>query len=827
MLKEYQKDVVRDLSDFFQEIDEAGKIFERTPDLKEILGSPLNLIYSKKYKHFIDKPTTGNGVPYPRICIKIPTGGGKTLLAVEAIRGYKSILDKQKFGLVIWITHREQIYRQTIENLQNRSHPYRQLLDQVSGNRTLILEKGQLLRRQDVENNLVIMMLMIQSASRESNKLFADSGYVDFFPGEERFDLHELMLKQFPNLDRTDETLFGHMQIKTSLGNVIRTQSPLIIVDELHTMFSEKAKQVLNGLNPKLVLGLSATPTADMNIVSSVTGRQLEREEMIKLDMHLFAPAVNGDWQTMLSAIRTKRDELEQTALTLYLNSGVYIRPIALIQAERTGRDQRGNGFVHSEDVRDYLVELGVPRHQIAVKSSSMDEIKAQKLLSRSSEIRFIITKEALKEGWDCSFAYILGVIPNLQSNTSVTQLVGRVLRQPYARKTGVKVLDESYVYFANGNSEEVLNQVRNGFEIEGLGELSANVVFGGTETPLPYQSRRVEIKTEIRDLHSGSLFLPVWLRKEKESFRRFSYKIDIFSQIDWLGIDYDTWLQEFKSTIGKQKTVQLEYVLGLSQGEQELREMSETTLAKFDPHYLTRRIVDTVSNAFIAYELSERLYRALSSEFSEETLGRDAGYIAREFEKLLMDYRSNQEEEIFRRLVEANEVVLGITDDKTLGFSFPEYDFVSNIFPNSYRHCLYQDVDTQSLNNLEKSVISLIEDSPKVLWWARNKARGQGWYFVQGWRESKIWPDFIVAKRGNSDDVEITYVLESKGEQLIGNADTQYKSQVFELLNSQDSKLKLIFRTTTNNLQDKIEYSLVPQSEAERIIREKLRDNL
>jgi len=372
-----------------------------------------------------------------------------------------------------------------------------------------------------------------------------------------------------------------------------------------------------------------------------------------------------------------------------------------------------------------------------------------------------------------------------------------------------------------------VLNQVRSGFEIEGLGELSTNVAFGGTETPLPYQSRRVEIKTEIRDLHSGSLFLPVWLRKEKESFRRFSYKIDIFSQIDWLGIDYDSWLREFKSTIGKQKTVQLEYVLGLSQGEQELREISEKTLAKFDQHYLTRRIINTVSNAFIAHELSERLYRALSSEFTEETLGRDAGYIAREFEKLLMDYRSLQEEEIFKRLVEANEVVLGITDDKTLGFSFPEYDFVSNILPNSYRHCLYQDVDTQSLNNLEKSVISLIEDSPKVLWWARNKARGQGWYFVQGWRESKIWPDFIVAKRGNSDDVEITYVLESKGEQLIGNADTQYKSQVFELLNSQDSKLKLIFRTTTNNLQEKIEYSLVPQSEAERIIREKLRDNL
>ena len=447
MLKEYQKDVVKNVQSLLEELERAKASYESTPELR-LLESYMPIVYSSvKYSNFQDRPRTGTTQFYPRVCMKIPTGGGKTLLAVESIRAFQNSFAKSKTGLVVWITHREQIYRQTIEKLQDKNHPYRQLLDQVSGNRTLIVEKGRVLRQQDVQENLVIMMLMIQSASRESNKLFSDSGYVDFFPEENRTDLHRQLLEEIPNLDHTDESLFGHLQIKTSLGNVIRLLSPLIIVDEFHAMFGDKAIAVLDGLNPSMVLGLSATPKKEMNIVASISGRELEREGMIKLDMHLIPPGTDGDWQSMLSAIKLKRESLEIDSRNLDLNSGTYIRPIALIQVERTGREQRGLGFVHSEDVREYLIESGVSAHEIAVKTSSLDEIKAQKLLSRQSEIRYIITKEALREGWDCSFAYILGVIPNAKSNSSMTQLVGRVLRQPYAMKTGISSLDESYVY--------------------------------------------------------------------------------------------------------------------------------------------------------------------------------------------------------------------------------------------------------------------------------------------------------------------------------------------------------------------------------------------
>src|SRR3989344_6606707 len=219
MLKNYQQRVVRDIETFFNDLDAARQKFAASLDLQAVLGSPINVAFSGKYDHFQDRPKTGADGLYPRVCIKMPTGGGKTLVAVEAICSYQNLLAKERSGLVVWITHRDQIYRQTIENLQNKSHVYRQLLDQASGNRTIILEKGQPIRRQDVEENLVVLMLMIQSATRDTNKIFEDSGgYMDFFPDENRYDLHKALADRIPNLDKVEDNLFAKMQVKTSLG---------------------------------------------------------------------------------------------------------------------------------------------------------------------------------------------------------------------------------------------------------------------------------------------------------------------------------------------------------------------------------------------------------------------------------------------------------------------------------------------------------------------------------------------------------------------------------------------------------------------------------
>ncbi len=815
MLKDYQTRVLGDIKEFFEHLD-ASKNGSAADSVSVAYGT------HPKYRQYPDRPITGTGKLYPRVCIKMPTGGGKTLVAVETIRAYQNLLAKKKTGLVVWITHRETIYRQTIENLQNKSHPYRQLLDQASGNRTLIIEKGQSLRRQDVEENLVVLMLMIQSATRDSNKMFEDSGYTDFFPPEGRYDLHKELLGLIPNLDCTETSLFDQMQIKTSLGNTIRTLNPLIVVDEFHTMFTDNAIATLNGLNPSIIIGLSATPKRGMNIVSTVSGRDLKAEDMIKLDMHIIPPAQNGDWRVMLAEIKQKRDALEKEARKLELNEGVYIRPIALIQVERTGKDQRGHGFVHSEDVRELLVASGVPAYQIAVKSSSLDEIKAQKLLSKESETRYIITKEALKEGWDCSFAYILGVIPNARNSSSMTQLVGRVLRQPYAKKTGIADLDESYVVFASGHTQEVLDHVRKGFDDEGLGDVSAGIEVRDHSGKVVSGSKVVGIKKNISSKYPESLYLPVWLTREKEAMRRFSYDIDIRPRIDWNVIDLDAWLKEFIPTIGKTRLTQVEIIVDL-EGKTQTRETALGKSAVFDTLYLTRRITDTIENAFISHDIAERAFTKLAKAADQDTLDRDAGYIAREIERHLQAHKKSQEKAIFESLLKADKLELAVSDDSKIGFQMPDTDTIESNIRSSYSLTLYEDVDPSSLNTLESNVARIVEQSPNVLWWARNKI-GRDWYAVQGWQKGKVRPDFIIARKNEEDELEFVYVVESKGEQLAGNADTEYKDALFNKLNAMQGNLKQVReRLTTLKLNDRFDFELIQQGEEERRLRTKL----
>ena len=143
--------------------------------------------------------------PLPVFCLKIPTGGGKTLLAVKTIDLVESIYRQQQTGLVVWIVPTLQIYRQTLLRLKDRDDPYRQHLDMVSAGRTLILEKTDGFTPQDVDEHLAVLLLMLPSASRankEALRMFRDSGaFQAFFPPEEDRDGHSKLLERVPNLE--------------------------------------------------------------------------------------------------------------------------------------------------------------------------------------------------------------------------------------------------------------------------------------------------------------------------------------------------------------------------------------------------------------------------------------------------------------------------------------------------------------------------------------------------------------------------------------------------------------------------------------------------
>jgi len=817
ILKNYQNKVVGALKTFFTEANNqyiaASKIGKDTISYVDMLYNKLNL------RDYHDRPVNGLGEQYPRFCLKIPTGGGKTILAIEAIRIFHNIFAQKRTGLVVWITHRDTIYRQTIEKLKDKNHIYRQLLDQCSGNKTIIVEKGQPLHQEDISNSLTVLMLMIQSAgkiNKESMKLFQDSsGYVDMFPKDNEYSKHSKLLNSFPNLDVFSDTISNKKIIKTSLGNSIRISNPLIIVDEFHTMFSDIAKSTLDGLNPSMLIGLSATPAErkGMNVLVEITGQELKDEEMIKLDLHLHSPTVSGNWHEMINNIIKKRNILEKEARKLKQNSGIYIRPICLIQAERTGKEQRNKEYVHSEDVREYLISKEIPAYEIAVKSSELDEIKEKKLLSEDCEIRYIITKEALKEGWDCSFAYILGIIPNSSSETSMTQLVGRILRQPYAKKTGNNLLDESYIFFNKGDTNIVLNNVQKGFENEGLGDLVKNV--SREAGPTGSNAKYAKIKKSILNKYPDSLYLPIWIMKIGRSYRRFSYDIDIKSSINYRIIDYPRLFK--KEVLSKLNTSDIdifEEIIGLRNHKQ--RKLEEPYEESFDVNYLAKRINEITDNAFIAYDIAKIIIKEINKFKNFELLRKNIGFITEELIVLIDNEKRKQELTIFKELIKSKRLIIAVSNDHNFGYILP---MKCEVYPEgveTYKSNLFDKSDILSMNPLEKKVASLLDSKDNIAWWVRNKVANKEWYYIRGWKKGRIFPDFIAAKKSKSNSLELVYIIESKGQHLIGNSDTTYKKSVFDIVNKTPKTRVAIVKCKIN---DKFKFELIGQGSEESAI--------
>lgn len=361
-LKEYQKKTLKQVKSYLEKLVEFKakneKVTKVDPDLS--INFPLKT-WEKVVNTFYHSKKNGLGEELPNFYLKIPTGGGKTLLACHIIDLINRSYLKKQTGVVLWIVPTNQIYRQTLASLKNREHPYRQVLDISSAGRTVVLEKMDRFTKLDVEQNLVVMLLMLPSASRRNKevlKVFKDSGgFGEFFPWEDDRDANEKLIKKFPNLDYFgDENGFYGRVVKTSLGNTLRVLKPIIIIDEGHKAYSKIAQNTIKNFNPSIIVELSATPPQDSNILVNISGQELNREEMIKLDLHITNKA-SPDWKDAMLAAVEKRNFLEQKAKEYEANTGEYIRPICLIQAERTGKDQRGTKYIHAEDVKEYLIK--------------------------------------------------------------------------------------------------------------------------------------------------------------------------------------------------------------------------------------------------------------------------------------------------------------------------------------------------------------------------------------------------------------------------------------------------------------------------------------
>ena len=442
-MKGYQKAVIADLTHYLELMNETQNYMTAFEQFWREKSAPALGLYRNVIA----------GVP--NLCFKVPTGGGKTFIACNAIRPVFDALPVTKTKAVVWLVPSEAILTQTAKALKDTSHPYRQKIDVDFGGRVEVYTKQELLNGQNFNPTAVTEQLSVMVLSYDS---FRGRGKEVLKAYQENSNLAEfakVLGKPDSPIEKADET---------ALFQIINQLNPLVIVDESHHARSELSLEMLENFNPCFVLDLTATPKKESNIISYVDAVQLKNEHMVKLPVIVY----NRDSQAevLIDAIDL-RNKLEEIARAEYTKTGKYIRPIALFQAQPKGKEDATT----FEKLRDKLVDKGIPAEQIAIRTADVNELKNTDLMSPSCPIRYIITVNALKEGWDCPFAYILASLANKTSQVDVEQILGRILRLPHTSQHTQSALNMSYVLTSSNDFNNTVAHIVKGLNSAGFSD--------------------------------------------------------------------------------------------------------------------------------------------------------------------------------------------------------------------------------------------------------------------------------------------------------------------------------------------------------------------
>lgn len=476
-LRKYQRRVLKELEDYFKRARTLGN---------EAFGAKtaFMLLTGRQY---LDVPGIEN-LPY--VCLRIPTGGGKTLLGAHAIRVVSERFSQTSTPTVLWLAPSNAIVSQTLKALRNREHPYRRALDDAFAANVQVMDLSEALQvtRADLTGAACIIVTTFQALrvdNTEGRKVYESNGNLQ----------HHFDGITFP------ERFVENGVAVYSLANVLSMHRPLVIMDEAHNARTELSFGTLVRFVPSAIVELTATPQREhnpnkglfaSNILTHVSAAELKAEEMIKLPIRLRTEA---DWRLVVRDALDTRRQLAEQAAKERAETGEYVRPIILFQAQSVDGDDLNVAKLKQALIDDFKV----PAEQIAVHTGKNRGLDGVDVMSEACKVTCIITVKALVEGWDCPFAYVLCSVSDVSTPRAVEQVLGRILRLPGAKLKRHKPLNAAYAFATSDDLIKTANNLRDAL-VEGAGfqKLEAGDLVIADTTPPPglFDQQRVAVAT-------------------------------------------------------------------------------------------------------------------------------------------------------------------------------------------------------------------------------------------------------------------------------------------------------------------------------------------
>ena len=342
-----------------------------------------------------------------KICVlHSPTGSGKTIMMAELT---KRLVDNRQDGKelsFIWITVHK-LHDQSKEKLER----YYEDLQIVECSNFNDLQDNQI---QDKE----VLFFNWQSINQKNNIYIRDNEYNS-------------------NLSQVIENT------KDADREII-----LIIDESHHTASSEKSKNIIHMINPKITIEVSATPKiSNVDYIQSVDIQEVKDEQMIKnsvrLNYELDSKRGGTTDELIIRMALEKRHELK----TRYENENSNVNPLVLIQLPNSGRG--------ISDKKDQIMKLlnskfgiNIKNDKLAVYLSDRDDKKNLDNIDKNdNEVQVLIFKQAITIGWDCPRSSILVLFREWKKLEFSIQTIGRIIRMSETKHYHDDELNHSYVY--------------------------------------------------------------------------------------------------------------------------------------------------------------------------------------------------------------------------------------------------------------------------------------------------------------------------------------------------------------------------------------------
>lgn len=723
-LKKYQQKAVDTLNLYLRTLEEVGSAKRA---FIEVADSSYN-------------PDFFNEVPF--VCVKIPTGGGKTLVGSVAVGEIMNSILKNKLGrgIVIWFVPSEAIKAQTLKKFKDKNDWHRKVLDKsFDGVRIFSNEDALRIRKEDIDDNLCIIISSLDAFRKEralqnKYKVYQENGtLLDHFQG----------LSNDENLEKDEEGTVIY-----SLANVLRLNNPLVVIDEGHRTQTQLSVDFLKSLNPSFVIEYTATPRSGSNILVNISASELKEEQMVKIPIVLESA---NQWELALSRGLDKRTELEKVAKKM---RGEYIRPIVLIQAQPNSKTSEN---VTVDYVRSHLLKLKISEDEIAIKTSEKNELEGVDLFSKKCEIKYIITVNALAEGWDCSFAYILISLANIGAKIAVEQIIGRIIRMPYAKRKEQEELNRCYVFASAKNFSEAATQIISGLENNGFSKADLLNASDKDQKDPSIANRAIskDFSAPIVALNDEPISFEELVGDDFElSKHKAEFDFDIHYDNDGraiIDIQGDQWVK------GKQQILNLPY---------KVKNSSQKELVQ----WLDKKLRFTLLEQSDKVKFIEKSIGYLLKTKSLTELSINRYVLWDKLGSVIDDILNTQSKHNFNKLLSAKKITVKPFE------IFPETIIVGQEILQEFNKNYYEKIDKlnkEELNFVERLDLDTLSN---IEFWIRNREKKDPFY-LQGWQKNKFYPDFIaVTKKGS------IIALEWKGEDRVSNEDTEYKIGVGNL---------------------------------------------